>query len=325
LIAHELTHVVQQSGVAPVVRRAVSYPAATVTTEDPIRRALTAPHTDLALTEPTVNGNRFPPNMDAAIKLIKDAFQPTAVALKGAPAPTGGQSPGSGSGSASSSAGPAKAAEGSGSGSRSPSPAAGSGAGSGSGSATPKTAEGSGSGSGAGTTAECSFRDFDVKIGALVRLPVAPSRGQWGPINVAASDLGGSPPPICEGKTQIEAVMTGKPATDAFYNRIKANEQEHVDDLKLASDQYLVPYYRDITALTGRGGDPTACEANLRTQLGRLADDKIRSFLTKVLADVRARDVPGGHPNRAATRVSPDCSRISITAEPVPPPPRPTP
>jgi len=194
LVAHELVHVMQQSGGAHVLRRAVSYPAPSVTTEDPIRRVLRDPRSDLALTVQTVNGQTLPAtqdaatrlkklDIDAATRLIHNAFQPMGVEPKNVPpAPIEGSSsgPSSGSGSGSGSAG--KAAEGSGSGSGS----------------AGKAPEGAGSGSGgsgsAGTAVQCGFKDFDVKISANMILPTAPSHGQWGPTYVAGSDLGGSPP-----------------------------------------------------------------------------------------------------------------------------------
>jgi Domain of unknown function (DUF4157) len=335
LVAHELVHVMQQSGGARVLRRAVSYSAPSVTTEDPIRRVLRDPRSDLALTVQTVNGQTLPAtqdaatglkklDIDAATRMIYNAFQPTGIEPKNVPAvPAKGSSPGlgTGSGSGSGSAGKAPERPGSGSGSAGKAPQ---GSGSGSGSAG-KVPEGAGSGSGGsggtGTATQCGFKDFDVKISANMILPTAPSHGQWGPTYVAASDLGGSPPAVCHGKARIEVVMKGKPDTDTFYQRIKANEQEHVNELKSASDQYLVPYYRDILALRGTGPDLNACDANLQAQRERLPDDKIRNFLTRLQADVQRHDVPPGHPNKSGTHVLDDCNRMEITAEPKQAPP----
>jgi len=194
LVAHELVHVMQQRGGAHVLRRAVWYPAPSVTTDDPIRRVLRDPRSDLALTVQTVDGQTLPATLDAATRskkldidaatrLIHNAFQPMAIEPKNLPAaPTKGSSSGlgSGSGSGSGSAGKAPEESGSGSGSAGKAPE---GAGSGS----------AGSGS-TGTAVQCGFKDFDVKISANMILPTAPSHGQWGPTYVAGSDLGGSPP-----------------------------------------------------------------------------------------------------------------------------------
>jgi hypothetical protein len=169
---------------------------------------------------------------------------------------------------------------------------------------------------------QCGFNDFDVNISAQMRLPVAPSRGQWGPIHVASAALGGNPPAICANKNRIEVVMKGTPDSDRFYQRILANEQEHVADLVAASNQHLVPYYREVMALRGSGADLNACVTNLMTQWGNLPDARIRSFHAMVGADIARRDVPGGHPTRARTQISPTCDRMDITISPIPAPAR---
>jgi hypothetical protein len=310
LIAHELTHVVQQSGGAHVVRRAVLYPdpLPTATKENPILRVLRA-EPSLALTTPTVNGHILD-----SLGTLAQGFVPTATEPKNVPAaPARGSSPGSGSGSGSGAGSSAKAAEGSGSGSGSSARAA-AGSGSGSGSA----GSGSGSGSGSAATAQCGFKDFDVKISATMILPTAPSGGQWGPTYVAGSALRGSPPAACHGKTRIEVVMKGKPDTNTFYQRILANENEHVADLKSASDQYLVPFYQSILALRGTGGDSNACKANLQARLSQLPANNLDAFLSRVRADIQRHDVPGGHETQEETRLQPDCNRMDIIAKPKP-------
>jgi Domain of unknown function (DUF4157) len=148
LIAHELTHVVQQSGGAHVVRRAVLYPnpLPTATKENPILRVLRAERS-LALTTPTVNGR-----VVDSLGTLAQAFVPTATEPKNVPtAPAKGSSPGTGSGSGSGPGSPAKAAGGSGSGSGS-------------------AGSGSGSGSGSAPTVQCGFKDFDVKISAKLSM-----------------------------------------------------------------------------------------------------------------------------------------------------------
>jgi Domain of unknown function (DUF4157) len=313
LIAHELTHVVQQSGGAHMVCRAVLYPdpLPTATKENPILRVLRA-EPALALTTPTANGVIID-----SLQTLAKAFVPPAIEPKNVPAaPARGPTPGGGSGSGSGAGSSPRVAEGSGSGSGSPARAAG-GSGSGSGSA----GSGSGSGSGTAPTMQCGFKDFDVKISAKMILPIAPSNGQWGPTYVAGSSLRGNPPAACHGKTRIEVVMKGKPDTDTFYQRILANENEHVADFKRASDQHLVPFYRSILALRGTGGDLNACKANLQAQLSQLSIDNLDNFLARVRADIQTRDVPGGHPTEEATHIQPDCSRMDIEAKPKPAPP----
>jgi Domain of unknown function (DUF4157) len=297
LIAHELTHVVQQSGGAHMVCRAVLYPdpLPTARKENPILRVLRAERS-LALTTPTVNGR-----VVDSLQTLAQGFVPTAIEPKNVPAaPARAPTPGSGSGSGSGAGG---------------SPGSGSGSGS--------AGSGSGGGSGSAPAVQCGFKDFDVKISANMILPTAPSNGQWGPTYVAGSSLRGNPPAACHGKTRIEVVMKGKPDTDTFYQRILANENEHVADLKSASNQYLVPFYRSILALRGTGADSNACKANLQAQLSQLPIDNLDNFLARVRADIQTHDVPGGHETEEETHLQPDCNHMDIIAKPKPaPPPR---
>ena len=109
--------------------------------------------------------------------------------------------------------------------------------------------------------------------------------------------------------------MKGEPDTATFYEKINANEQEHVTDLRDASNQYLVPHYRAILALRGRGQDSNACRTDLQNKLGQVPETRIRDFLTKVIADIQRRDTPGAHPTEQTTRVLDDCNRMEITGK----------
>jgi hypothetical protein len=304
LIAHELAHVVQQNGSANVVRRAVTYPNPIPTTENPIRRALTPGHVVLALTEPTVNGVTIPGDGQGHIVigrgkgLVEQAFISAPIEPKNAPQ-TSGSGGGSGAGSGSGSSG-------------------GSGAGSGSGSGS-----GSASSGGGGVSVQCGFKDFEVKISAKMRLPTEPSSGpggQWGPEHVNDTDLQGAATAACTGKTGIPAVMKGKPNSHAFWEKVVANENEHVSDFRAASRQFLEPFYQDVMALRGTGSDKNACVADLRGRHRSLDLQKIDGFLNKVETDIQRRDVPGRHVYQSNTVVVRPCARIEITVEPTPAP-----
>jgi hypothetical protein len=144
-------------------------------------------------------------------------------------------------------------------------------------------------------------------------------------MSVNGSTLGATAPAICRAKRSISVTMEGKPDTATFYAKINANEQEHVADLKAASDQYLVPHYQAILALRGRGQNVGACSTDLQNKLGQVPETRIRDFVTRVLADIQRRDTPGAHPTEQTTRVLDDCNRMEITGKPKPPPPRRTP
>jgi hypothetical protein len=140
---------------------------------------------------------------------------------------------------------------------------------------------------------------------------------------VDGSALSANAPSICRAKRGISVTMTGLPDTATFYEKIKANEQEHVTDFRDAANQFLVPHHRAIMALRGRGQDAAACRTDLQNQLRRVPDSRLRDFIAKVLADIQRRDTPGGHPTEQRTSVLDDCNRMEITGKQKPAPARP--
>jgi hypothetical protein len=326
LIAHELTHVLQNRGGELVVRRSVLYPNATVTrNDDPILRYMSGDDA-LALTTLTINGAA-----QITAGVLRDAFGPKEIEPKAAPAvPSQSSGSGSGSGSASGSGSGVRAGQGSGSGSGS---GGGSPSGSGSGSGAtqigqgsgsgPAAGGGSGSGSGGGSTpVQCGFKDFDLKISANIRLPRPPADGRWGPEEMERRNIRRARmPPECGQKDQISIVMRGEPDSDNFYQWMTANEQEHANDIKNASDQLLVPDHQAVLALRATGVDSNACTADLNNQLNRLSTDNVQHFLQKVRADVVGRDVPGGHKFDSKLEQRNDCANLSILLKKTPAPP----
>ena len=73
LLAHELTHVVQQREGGPAVQRKIKFTDPTPTRENPIKRVLSEP--TLGYTLPTVNGKALP-DLKTARSLLFDALQP---------------------------------------------------------------------------------------------------------------------------------------------------------------------------------------------------------------------------------------------------------
>jgi hypothetical protein len=132
--------------------------------------------------------------------------------------------------------------------------------------------------------------------------------------------LAANAPSICRAKRSISVTMKGEPDTATFYAKIKANEQEHVTDLTDASNRYLVPHFRKIMALRGRGQNASACRTDLRSELAQVPESRIQDFVARVLADIQRRDTPGAHPTEQATRVLDGCDRMEITGKQKPAP-----
>jgi uncharacterized membrane protein YgcG len=293
LIAHELTHVLQQRNHRPMLCRSILYPDAAVTrNDDPILRYLRNDDS-IALTTLTINGVAR-----LTDRVLQDAFNPKGIEPKGqpvAPPPTAGsRGPGSGAGSG----GGTRTEEGSGSGSG-----------------------GGGSAAGGGATAQCGFKNFDVKISANIRLPPPPADGRWGPDEVERKDITRPGlPGKCGGRDRTSVVMKAEPNSADFYQWLEDNEQQHATDIKVAADQFLVPDHQAVLAMRGTGADANACAADLNNQLSRLSTDNVQRFLRKVKDDVALRDVPGGHKFDARFEERNDCNNLSIVLKKTPAP-----
>lgn len=286
LIAHELTHVLQQRGGALRVHRALLYPDAAVTerNDNPIARYL-ANDDSLALTTLTINGS-----VNADADRIIRAFLPTAIEQKSAPqvqAPAPGVGTGSGLGSGSGS---------------------GSGSGGGSGAAQPSMA--------------CGYKDFDVKVSANMRLPRAPKDGRWGPEAVERKTIRRALPGECASKDRISVVMKGDPDSESIHAWLVANEDDHLKDIRAAARRFLEPLHRDILALRGSGADATACEADLKRRLDQLSVAGIDDFRTAVRDDIAGRDVPGGHKFDVAVKTRNQCDNLELMLKKSRPAPR---
>jgi hypothetical protein len=305
LIAHELTHVLQQRNGDPVVRRRILYPNPVKTRNmDLIQTFLSHDGPTLAVTVLTVNGT-----VVANGQAILDALTPAEIkSPHPATAPAGGSGAGSGSGSG--------ASIGSGSG-------GGSGSGAGPGSAL----------GGSGTTQQCGFRNFDVSISGKISMPAAPQDGKWSEQlerrAIGRTDL----PRQCSGKDHINVVMKGKPDSGGFYQWMEGNEDEHARDFKNASEQFLKPYHEAALAIRGTGANQSACEADRDQQFQRLSTTPIGSFLNQQAADVQCHDSPGrpsaqcpfpaGHGVLHTYTQRNDCDNLEIMMDRTPPPSRP--
>ena len=180
-----------------------------------------------------------------------------------------------------------------------------------------------GSSGAAAPPVHCRYAAFDVNISAGMRLPKQPADGRWGPEEVERRRITRPGLPAkCSQKDRISVVMKGDPNSADFRQWMVNNEKDHVDDIKAASDQFLVPDHTAILALRGAGADNMACSENLKSRFGGLAGDNIVRFIRKVGSDIVGRDVPGGHKFDATFKDRNDCDNLEIMLKKTPPPAR---
>jgi hypothetical protein len=283
LIAHELTHVLQQRGGEPLVQRRILYPKPTVTlNDDPILRYL-GNDDSLALTTITINGNdRF------TDEFVRNALKPKQIGTEAAPAAPA-KIPGSGSGS---------------------------------GSGGQDRGSGVGLGGASPLRCSYNDFDISISANIRLPHPPDEGRWGPEVIerkNIGRPGL----PSECKSKDRISVVMKGDPNSKDFYTWMTANEQEHARDFERASEQILETYRRGVLALRGAGADAYHCSVDLNRQLSNLSPDNVaQNFLHTVGTDITGRDVPGGHKFDSQLKQRNNCDNLEILLKKSPVPAR---
>ncbi|MBI3803977.1 MAG: DUF4157 domain-containing protein [Nitrospirae bacterium] len=129
-------------------------------------------------------------------------------------------------------------------------------------------------------------------------------------------------PPICSGKAKIPATMNAKPGNPDFVALVRKSEGEHAAELKALHDHYLAPYDKFLTGLSGSGADLNACGQSLVTQLGERHTQAAFAFLLGNQAQVQRFDGPGGtHNDTAVPTFDPKCASVQLLINAPKPPP----
>lgn len=130
--------------------------------------------------------------------------------------------------------------------------------------------------------------------------------------NISPAALGN--PPACAGRPQIPATMTALPNNADFVARVRRSEQEHADALQELHNRHFVPYDRFVTGLTGTGPDLNAAGQDLINQLGNQPLQATLGFVLGNQAQVNRLDGPGGtHHDTAMPTFAPGCASVAIT------------
>ncbi len=129
--------------------------------------------------------------------------------------------------------------------------------------------------------------------------------------NISPAVLGN--PPACAGRPQIPATMTALPNNADFVARVRRSEQEHADALQELHNRHFVPYDRFVTGLTGTGPDLNAAGQDLIRQLGNQPLQATLGFVLGNQAQVNRLDGPGGtHNDTAVPTFAPGCASVAI-------------
>jgi hypothetical protein len=239
LLAHELAHVVQQSGSAGKIRRKVNYIKPDIVETDPVTTVLDNPN--LALTTPKINGQLLPPpviknkvpDYTAAANIIFSGFNAgVTIDRKG------------------------------------------------------------------GKTT-CKAQEPEVNVSSQISILEKPKSKVWQ--GSAPGTRFKDKAPVCESVSNVTVYIKGKSGGDAksVYEKVMANEMEHVDDLNKCSRKHFEPHIEFLNKFnTQISNDPKTeekeCQDAFNAYIGNKDSLMIQAFLSELSRLVSTRDKKGG-------------------------------
>lgn len=157
----------------------------------------------------------------------------------------------------------------------------------------------------------CQF-DPSFAIDTSANMIVASNAGPKGWVgNVPAAVL--QNPPQCAGKPQIPATMNAQPSNADFVARVRASEGEHAQEIRALHNRHFVPYDKFLLGLSGTGADLSACGSNLVGQLAKRNVQAAYGFVFGYAAATKKLDGPGGtHSDNAAPAFAANCASVDI-------------
>ena len=163
-----------------------------------------------------------------------------------------------------------------------------------------------------GTGNVCIYNEPNIEVSANIAIIEAPVNNKW--IGATNGNTVETRNANCKGKTNIPVEITGTPNAQAIYDKVRANEMEHYDDLKLLSKEHLEKL---ITFLTSFKAPGATNDSDCRKAFLAFVENKdvlaIKEFLDKLGAKVTERDVkPGAHLFHSTVNIAGNCSKIDV-------------
>ena len=163
-----------------------------------------------------------------------------------------------------------------------------------------------------GGNVSCQFDNFDIATTADQIVAAAAPAGGWsatiGPASAISSEA------KCAKVAQLSITMNAQPSNANFMKLVQKSEDEHVADLKWLHDRYLVPYDAFVNGLRGSGKDLPACGQNLVTKLGFSYTETGEEFSHGWATSIEKLDGPlGTHTDTAKISTNKNCSAATLT------------
>ncbi len=168
-----------------------------------------------------------------------------------------------------------------------------------------------------GGTTTCQLAPgYSITTSANVTIATNPGQQGWtGQIDPSTFD---PPQPDCSSVSgTIPVTLVATPSNQDFATRVQQSEQEHVDALRELHDRFLVPFDTFVTGLQGSGPSPTDCQTNWMTQFGDRLTETAMAFSLGYAAETERLDgAQGTHTDTANLTLGPNCSSVTIEVSP---------
>ena len=158
---------------------------------------------------------------------------------------------------------------------------------------------------------QCAFTNLRIDTSAEQIVASAAPAGGWTG-RVPTSELGN--PRECARVAQVPVTMNALPNNTDFVKRVQASEDEHVAEIRALHDRHFVPYDRFIAGLTATGANLNACGQSLLGQINHRHQQASFGFVYGYAAATQKLDGPGGtHSDDAAVNPAAGCASATIT------------
>lgn len=161
-----------------------------------------------------------------------------------------------------------------------------------------------------GGNVQCEFSNFNIGTSCTQIIATPAPAGGWSG-NVPPALLGS--PAACAQKATIPTRMNALPSNADFVKRVLASENEHRDEIRTLHDRHFVPHDKFITKLRGNGTDLPKCGQNLAAQLNDRPTQAAFAFVYGYQAATEKFDGSGGtHSDDARPNIAAGCASMTL-------------
>jgi hypothetical protein len=143
----------------------------------------------------------------------------------------------------------------------------------------------------------CSSKEPNIDCGAAISIIKKPTAKVWQGSAAGSRFSGMKNAEKCNDVSSVTVYIKGKSGADAItvYNKVMANEKEHVNDINKAAKTYLEPLVLSVKNFNKQvSNDPAKENGECHSAFFSLAKQPIIDFLKDLRANIALRDKKGG-------------------------------